>query len=65
MEVPFIEFDNVISRYGYDQVFGLFMRAMVGKWPEGKTQRQKDERILPMFLKDRIDKRMPQEPQEA
>ena len=52
VEVPYIEFSNIINGYEDDQFFGPILRAMKGEFPEDQKQRLKIEKILPMFTYD-------------
>ena len=52
VEVPYIRHDDVITRYDEDQFFGPIVKAMNGEWPSDEYQRQKLEKILPMFRQE-------------
>ena len=52
LEVPFIEFEDVITRYDDDQFFGPIVRAMDGKFPNDEVQKRKLEKVLPMFSRN-------------
>ena len=52
LEVPFIEFEDVVTRYDDDQFFGPVVKALNGDFPDDKIQRYKIEKILPMFRKE-------------
>jgi len=53
IDVPFINFKDVITSYEEDQFFQPIVNAMDGKWPDNPKERKKLEELLPMFkMKD-------------
>lgn len=49
VEIPYIEFDDVISGYEDDQFFGPIVKALNDKWPDDEKQKLKIEKLLPSF----------------
>jgi len=49
VEVPYIQFEDVISGYEDDQFFGPILRALSDEWPDDPKQKLKLEKMLPMF----------------
>ena len=49
VEVPYIDFENVISGYEDDQFFGPIVKALKDKWPKEQKQRLKIEKLIPLF----------------
>jgi len=52
VEVPYIQFDNVISGYEEDQFFGPIMKALDNEWPKDQKQKLKIEKLLPLFKRE-------------
>ena len=53
VEVPFIEFEDVISGYEDDQFFNPIVKALREEWPDDEKQRSKLEKLLPLFKYDK------------
>ena len=51
-EVPYIEFEDVISGYDEDQFFGPILKALDGDWPKDMKQKLKIEKLRPLFRRD-------------
>lgn len=56
VEVPYIQFYDVISEYENDQFFGPIVRALSDKWPDDPKMRLKIEKMLPIF--EYLDKKL-------
>ena len=50
VEVPYIQFEYVISGYEDDQFFGPIVRAMDDKWPDDPKMKLKIEKMMPCLL---------------
>ena len=53
IEVPEINFEDIVTRYDDDQFFGPVVRAMEGDFPEDEIQKRKLEKIIPLFCRER------------
>ena len=49
IEVPYIQFEDVINGYEDDQFFGPIVKALNDEWPDDQKQKLKLEKMLPMF----------------
>lgn len=49
IDVPFINFKDVIGSYDEDQFFKPIVRALNGEWPETPKEKKRIEELLPMF----------------
>ena len=49
VEVPYIQFEDLINGYEDDQFFGPIVKALNDEWPDDPKQRMKLEKMLPLF----------------
>ena len=49
IDVPYIQFEDVINRYEDYQFFGPIVKALNEEWPNDPKQKLKLEKMLPMF----------------
>ncbi len=52
MEVPFIQFEDVIGEYDDDQLFGPVVKALNDKWPDKSKEKFRLKQLLPYFKVD-------------
>ena len=52
MEVPFIQFEDVIREYDDDQLFGPVARALNKKWSDNPKEKFRLKQLLPYFKLD-------------